>query len=377
MKTSFDIVICGGGHVGASLALALAQKKIRVAIVDAATKSSTDNRVFALSIESQQFLESLNVWSLLQSHITPIEHIHISNKGSFGAARLHAKDFQQAHLGYMVPANALQNALNQALENADVTIFSPATIEKFIVHVDHVAISLAQQTITAHWLIGADGVNSFVRQHANIGITTKDYQQKALICLIDLEHSHQFTAYERFVDESAIALLPHTPWQSVLIWSGENSTIDTLMQLDEKNFLNELQTAFGYRLGKFMSTSQRINYSLSHTQADKIHAQRLLLMGNAAQTLHPIAAQGFNLVLRHIVALIQLLQERRHDNFDQTILDEYSRRQEKDTLRTTRFTDYLIHYSSHSGFVNTQLRQLLINALGASRLAQKYLITPH
>lgn len=371
---NFDIIICGGGHVGASLALALAQQNIRVALIDDANKTHHDNRVFALSTASQQCLESIHVWSLLQSHITPIEHIHISNKGSFGAARLHAKDFQQNHLGVMVPAVALQQALNTALENSSVTIFSPARLENFVVHDDRVDVFLSQHTITAHWLIGADGIHSFVRKHSSIGMTTKDYQQKALVCFIDLEHSHQFTAYERFVGESAIALLPHTPWQSVLIWSGENAMMDSLISLDEKNFLTELQQAFGYRLGKLMGASPRISYPLVHTQADNIHAKRLLLMGNAAQTLHPIAAQGFNLVLRHIVALTRLLQERHHDNFDQTILDDYVAHQEKDTLRTLRFTDHLIHFSSTSGFVNTKLRSVFINALGASQLAQKYLM---
>lgn len=378
---SFDIVICGGGHVGATLALALAQQNIRIALIDDAAKITHDSRVFALSTVSQKFLASLEIWPLLQAQATPIEHMHFSNKGSFGAARLHAKDLQQENFGYMIAARTLQQTLNKALENSNVTIFTPAHVENFQTHEDHVDITLKTpvetKTLTAHWLIGADGANSSVRKHACIGITTKDYQQKALVCLIDLEHSHQFTAYERFSGESTLALLPQTPWQSVLIWSAENATIDALMSLDEKNFLNALQQAFGYRLGKFMGLSARSSYPLTQIKADKVQAKRLLLIGNAAQSLHPVGAQGFNLVLRHIVLLTQLLQESSCDklvSFNQTILENYAARQEKDTQRTLRFTNYLIHFSSTSGVTNTALRCIAINTLGASQFVQKNLI---
>ena len=229
--------------------------------------------------------------------------------------------------------------------------------------------------LTGRWLIGADGVNSFVRQQAHIGVTKKEYQQKALVTLIDLENSHHFTAYERFVGETAIALLPHTPWQSVLIWSGENDFIDNLMTLDDKAFLNELQNAFGFRLGKFSSLSKRNSYPLSQTKADKVHAERILLVGNAAQTLHPIAAQGFNLALRNVSLLSHLLKENNDAKFSQTILDEYARRQEIDTSKTLRFTDHLVNFSTSSGPLSHVARTVLINALGSCSLAQKALLT--
>jgi 2-octaprenyl-6-methoxyphenol hydroxylase len=381
--TNFDIILCGGGHVGSCLALALAQQHCKVAFIDSLAprerkNNQNDNRIFALAAGSRKILESLQVWPLLQAHTTPIEHIHVSNKGSFGAARLHAKDFNHDALGYMTSSIALQDALNQAMEKVDITIFSPASLEKFSIHDDHVAVTLSGgKKLTGQWLIGADGVNSFVRQHAGINVITKDYQQKALVTLIDLENSHHFTAYERFVGESAIALLPHTPWQSVLIWSAENHFIDHLMSLSDKPFLNELQNAFGFRLGKFSSLSPRLSYPLTQTKADKIHAERILLVGSAAQTLHPIGAQGFNLALRNVALLAHLLKESRHHHdtgCTQSVLDHYAQQQAVDTSKTLRFTDHLVNFSSLSDPLSSVARTILINALGSSSLAQKYLL---
>ncbi len=388
----FDIIICGGGHVGSCLALALAQQNIHVALIDSLSpeqrKAENDNRVFALSNTTKKILENLSVWDLLQSHATPIQHIHVSNKGSFGAARLHAKDFQQEALGYMVSSRNVQRVLNQAIEKTNITIFTPATLENFTINKFNVEARIIvrtsdahpseQLTISAHWLIGADGVNSLVRQHANIGMTKKDYQQKALVTLIDVEQSHQFTAYERFVGETAIALLPYTPWQSVLIWSGDNEFIDGINTLNDAAFLNTLQQAFGYRLGKLSSSSQRSSYPLSQTRADKVHAERLLLVGNASQTLHPMGAQGFNLALRNVALLSQLLKEARRNHipcFTQSLIETYAQRQEIDTSKTIRFTNQLIRFSETSGLLSNTARTLLINALGMSGLAQKYLLT--
>ncbi|MBP9725876.1 MAG: FAD-dependent monooxygenase [Gammaproteobacteria bacterium] len=380
---NFDAILCGGGHVGSCLALALAQQNCKVAFIDSLApterkNNQNDNRIFALAAGSRKILESLQVWPLLQAHTTPIEHIHVSNKGSFGAARLHAKDFNHDALGYMTSSIALQHALNQTMEKVDITIFSPASLEKFSIYDDYVDVTLSGgKKLTGQWLIGADGVNSFVRQHAGINVTVKDYQQKALITLIDLENSHHFTAYERFVGESAIALLPHTPWQSVLIWSAENHFIDHLMSLADKPFLNELQNAFGFRLGKFSSLSPRLSYPLKQTKADSIHAERILLVGSAAQTLHPIGAQGFNLALRNVELLSYLIKKARsrHETaFTQSMLDEYAQRQAVDTSKTLRFTDHLVNFSSLSDPLSSVARTILINALGSSSLAQKYLL---
>lgn len=390
MKNAFDIILCGGGHVGSCLALGLAQQNINLALIDKfidnERKKPEDNRIFALSSSSQKILIQLGVWPYLAEKATPIKHIHISNKGSFGAARLNAHDFQEENFGYMVSSFDLQKGLNQAIKATSLTHFSPATLENIEIDQTKVSATLKQRLdqenaintlITAEWIIGADGVNSFVREKANISLSKKKYQQKALVALIDLENSHQFTAYERFVEDSAIALLPYTPWQSVLIWSGKEDFIDELMSFDEKTRLIRLQKDFGYRLGRFSSMSQCMSYSLSRTQAHAIHSQRLLLIGNAAQTLHPIGAQGFNLALAQVALLLSLLREAKENEqniFSQNLLNTYAERQEIYRSKMMGFTEQLVRFSSHKNSLSNIVRSLLINTLGASKLAQQSII---
>jgi len=378
---SFDVIICGSGHIGSCLALALVKDGYCVALVDSLSpeqrQQRRDNRVFALSNKTRTILENLNSWPLLQKHVTPIKHLHISNKGSFGAARLHAEDMQEEALGYMLESRVLQQTLDHATAEQSITLFSPATIENVQQHPEHITVTLKDKILSANCLIGTDGTDSFVRQQARIGVTRKDYQQKALVATIDLHHSHSFTAYERWVDDTAIALLPHSPWRSVLIWSGDNEYIDQLMGYEDGMFLRHLQHAVGYRLGKLSSISERYAYPLFQVQADKVVEKRLLLMGNAAQTLHPMGAQGFNLALKHVALFSHLLRERRRNgenDFSQELLNDYAEQQEKETARTLTFTDRAVELSSHIGPLNTTARTLLINALGSSRIAQRALL---
>ncbi|MCD8500019.1 MAG: FAD-dependent monooxygenase [Gammaproteobacteria bacterium] len=237
--------------------------------------------------------------------------------------------------------------------------------------------TLNDKTVSANCLVGTDGTDSFVRQQARIGVTRKDYHQKALVATIDLHHSHAFTAYERWVDDTAIALLPHSPWRSVLIWSGHNDYMDELMAYEDPMFLSHLQHAVGYRLGKLSSVSERYAYPLFQVQADKVVEKRLLLMGNAAQTLHPMGAQGFNLAVKHVALFSHLLRERRRNgetDISLSLLSDYAEQQEKETARTLAFTDRAVELSSHIGPLNTTARTLLINALGSSRIAQRALL---
>lgn len=377
----FDIILCGGGHVGMSLALALTSLQIRVGLIDDAVDKNYGNRMFALSCASQKFLADLKVWPALHAHTTPIEHLHLSHQGHFGAARLHADEFRQRALGYTVPALELHRALRQAVDNSDITLFTPARLDRFCIDTDGVEVVLftaaGSQTLRSYWVIGADGVNSDVRKLAGIGMQRHAYTQRALVAALDLEQSHHFTAYERLVGDQAITLLPHTAWQSAVIWIGEHDAIQALATLNDTQFMEKVQQIFGYRLGRFLAATPRLTYPLVHTRAEAVHAARLLLVGNAAQTLHPVGAQGFNLALRQLSILRQLLAAapRTTDgDFDPTILSDYAARQYQETERTLTFVEHLINFSSSSRRLPLIARQMLIHFLGASRTAQRYLL---
>lgn len=320
MKTGahYDMVIVGGGLVGAGLSLALAASPLRIALIDARLPSNTDPRLFALNYGSCQFLAHLGAWPALAPHASAIQQVHVSREGRFGRVRLHHQDVSLPVLGHVIPAYLIETALNAQLEKAaadhQITVYRPATLTALNMqdNLAHLEIETARgtQSITTPIIIGADGTESSVRTLANMETEIVDYHQQALVTRTQLQRPHAHIAHERFTPDGAIAMLPLAGQECATIWSGDSDFINTLMQGSEADFLAQLQAHMGYTLGRFVSIAKRHSFPLRMVRVKKYDQQNAFLLGNAAHTLHPIAAQGFNLALYEVAALVEGILEK-------------------------------------------------------------------
>jgi len=315
MKFHYDMIIVGGGLVGAGLAVALRDTNLKMALVDARLPDCNDPRLFALNAGSCQFLENINIWPQLAEYACPIHQVHVSHQGHFGAVRLRSEDVKLQSLGHVVPARYIESALNDALisqKNCD--LYRPYVLKKLhqengkaelIISTDSGEINLQSSLV-----IGADGTESTVRKELNIATERFDYGQSAIVTRTKLNRSHHHIAYERFSGKGAIAMLPLIDDECATIWSGETALISELMSLSDHDFLQKLQKEFGYRLGRLASIQKRHVFPLSMVRAEKAISDCVYLLGNSAHTLHPIAAQGFNLALYEVATLVQGIKDK-------------------------------------------------------------------
>ncbi len=311
----YDLIIVGGGLVGAGLALALKNTEIKIALIDAKLPTNNDPRLFALNASSCQFLQNIDVWPVLEEYAASIQQVHVSNHGQFGAVRLRAEETGFATLGNVLPAYQIEMAFANALDLlAHCTIYRPARLMKL-----QQENQLAQLTLTTEQgemmlqsplVIGADGTESTVRKQLNIAAEIIDYDQSAIVTRTTLKRHHENIAYERFYEQGAIAMLPLKGNECATIWSGANARMQPLMSLTDDDFVLQLQRIFGYRMGKLQSIGKRHMFPLRMVKAENAYAGCVYLLGNSAHTLHPIAAQGFNLAIHETAMLAEYIQER-------------------------------------------------------------------
>lgn len=353
MSYDHHIVISGGGMVGATLALALARTGFRVAVLEARPpgapdQPSYDDRTTALSFGSRRILEALGLWDAVASQATPIEHIHVSERGRFGVSRLHARDEGVAALGYVVANRALGRAWQKALSDSPVTLLTPARVLDYRVEKGGVHITMDREAecsqLRAQLLVGADGSDSLVRGLAGIGVREQDYGQTAVIANLTPQRAHGNVAYERFTDEGPIALLPDSEGRCALVWTCPAERVDGTLAFSDAEFLAALQARFGWRLGRLVRVGRRAAYPLRLRRAVRDSAARLVLVGNASHTLHPVAGQGFNLALRDVAVLADLLADAGSgsDPGDNDLLDAYSRWRRQDLDAVQLYTDGLV-----------------------------------
>lgn len=309
--THYDLIIVGGGLVGAGLAVALRHSGLKIALVDARLPSSDDPRLFALNSGSCQFLENLGLWQQLIPYASPIHQVHVSHQGHFGSVRLHREDVNLPTLGHVIPAHYIETALNQAL---DCTVYRPAKLQQLHQHENIAELKISTENgevmLQSPIVIGADGTESTVRKQLNIHTEVFDYHQTAIVTKTSLKRSHKQIAYERFNSHGAIAMLPLINDECATIWTADNALINQLMELSDSEFLERLQQEFGYRLGRLQAIQKRHVFPLRMVRAEKAVEKSVFLLGNSAHTLSPIAAQGFNLALYEVALLAESILEK-------------------------------------------------------------------
>jgi 2-octaprenyl-6-methoxyphenol hydroxylase len=358
---SFDVAIVGGGMVGASLGVALAPLNLRVAIIEAiphnaAAQPSFDERTTALSNGSRRILETLGVWPALSALATPIAKIHVSEQGRFGFARIDAAEQGLSAMGYVVANRDLGNALWSRLsKSAGPEVYCPAEVSQVTAHDESVTLEITQKgaksTIDAKLIVAADGAQSAVRGAFGVDAEVRDYEQTAIITTVLPQRFHDNVAYERFTPSGPLALLPLDGGRCTLVLTQPKDAAQSVMAWSDQEFLAELQRRFGFRLGRFLKVGRRVSYPLFLTRATRTSSGRCVIIGNAAQGLHPVAGMGFNLGLRDVASLAELIAERAGqpdaDPGSLQLLAQYDAWRAADRGSVIAFTDGLIKLFSN------------------------------
>ena len=367
-----DIAIIGGGLNGAALAHALKATGLRVLMIDSQNffqpqAPNTDGRSLTLSIASLRILDRLGVWSGIEATATAIQSIHISEQGCFGTACLEGPD--HSALGYVVPIQALVHALYQGIDRK--TVLAPATVTAFDARQKLLTVQSEDKTYTvqARLVVAADGSHSSMRDFCQLPVQIKDYGQHALVTQISLARAHQCIAYERFTAAGPLAMLPLESKRMGLVWSLSPADAKWMLQLDDQAFLQHLTKVFGYRLGRFVDVGPRKTYPLRQMLMTESVQGAVVFIGNAAHTLHPVAGQGFNLGLRDVAMLAQMISQKGLD--DSALLSCYQQARQHDQTAIARFTDGLITLYGHSNLGVRMARQLGLLVLDNNRLLKR------
>ena len=351
--TQYDLIIVGGGLVGGSLACALGRAGLRVALVEALataarSQPSYDERVLALSWGSRRILEAMGLWASLAPGAEAIRRVHVSDRGHFGFARLDAAEEGVPALGYVAPARLIAQAIQTRMDG--VAVFCPARLLGFHLQEDGVEVEVASggesQLLSAALLVAADGGDSAIRKRLGFEALARGYGHDAIITTVTPDRPQPGVAFERFTDTGPLALLPMTEGRYSLVWTARETETAGILGLDDQAFLDRLQARFGYRLGGFARPGRRLAYPLNLLLTRNPVRQRLVLIGNAAHTLHPVAGQGLNLGLRDLAALAEIVTDRVRAGADPgapEALTAYQGLRGGDQDRTGLATDFLAH----------------------------------
>jgi 2-octaprenyl-6-methoxyphenol hydroxylase len=350
----YDVIISGGGMVGSLLACALSGHGLRVAVIESVRRETReeagyDERAIALAWGTRCIFAGLGLWKQLESEATAIHSIHVSDRGRPGMVRMDRESEGLPAIGYVVPARVIASVLDAAVAQLeDVDIYSPALLDS-ATHTDEqvdVVVRQGDSTVQlqAALLVGADGADSLLRKQAGIGSRETDYRQTAIVTNVTPQLAHEHIAYERFTPNGPIALLPMSEQRCGVVLTVASDQADAVMALDDQAFLDELQARFGQRLGRLQRVGMRQAWPLRLVSATAFVAERLVLVGNAVHTLHPVAGQGFNLGARDVAALAEVLVDARRAGIDPGeagVLSRYGDWRHRDHRNVTLFTDGL------------------------------------
>ena len=352
----YDLAIAGGGLVGASLALALAPLGLRIALVEGVAPGrgehpSFDERTTALANGTVRVFRSLDVWRHMEREATPIRRIHVSEQGRFGTARIDAAEQGLEALGYVLPNRVIGAGLWEGLRACPtVELIAPARATGSSLEGDRRVLTYeldgAERHVAARLVVAADGSKSLVREQAGIEADHWAYGQTAIIATVTTQRFHDHVAYERFTPEGPIAVLPLAEGRCGIVWTRRPEEASRLLALPDDAFLAEFQRAFGFRLGRLLAVGKRHSYELGLARTTRHVADRLAVVGNAAQAMHPIAGQGFNLGLRDAASLAEVIADARVagtlDAGAPGTLAAYAAWREQDQRRIVAFTDGLV-----------------------------------
>jgi 2-octaprenyl-6-methoxyphenol hydroxylase len=371
MKQDYDILIVGAGIVGTSLALALSDLPLRIALIEQSPFKSLaaplplESKPIALNLASLRILQTLNVWPALEVYANPIQSVHISKSTCFALSRINAKDLGVPQLGAVIPAARLGHELTKALlqvaasktAQGTLDLYNPASCESISRHegawqVVFNHLQDEKRIIYPRLIIGADGTDSTVRSLLNIGLKISPTSEVALTTFIDISRHHQHIAYQRFTQQGIIAGLPLPANKIGLVWTSKQQTIETLQNLTEAVFLENLQQHFSYRFGKLLHTTKPQVYTLQSCIAESQAQAGLILLGNAAHTLFPIAAQGLNLGLQDMAECVDLIAnalQQHKDLADASLAQSYLNARLSAQRQIIRFTERLMRLQTHFG----------------------------
>ncbi len=372
------VIIVGGGPVGLVTAIAMQQQGLPVKVLEAKKQGAShqDKRALALSFGSRNILEKLGVWAAIEAKATAINTIHVSQRGSMGRTKLEAEEHDLPALGYVVAYGTLMQALDGAIDAKNIIDQAPVSAVRQDLGQAEVDFTSADEltSLVSPLVIIAEGGRSL----ANVPGLQRDakaYGHDALVSKVSCERSHDHIAYERFTQTGPMALLPNGKRDFSLVWTGEQSSIDHLLTLDDATFLTELHTAFGDRVGRFLSVQKRLSFPLLKSQLTSNNTPHVVVIGNSAQTMHPVAGQGFNVGLRDADALVgQLATSMPAEWGSQAMLEAYAATRKRDTKGGLLFTDFLVNTFSNDVIGLSGLRSTGLGLLDVFQPAKNFLV---
>ena len=381
---SQPIIIIGGGPVGATLALLLVKQGVNVTVLEARNLGAahSESRALALSFGSRRILEKLGLWGALSTQATPINSIHVSQKGSFGRTQLHAGDYHQEALGYVLSYGVLSAALDRAIADAkSVNFIFEASASSIVYDVSQATVTYTHgglaHSISSPLVVLADGGRT-LDELTGLSRETKEYGHDALVTKVRAELPHHNVAYERFTANGPIALLPNGgEFDFSLVWTGEKSFIASMLSLSDADFLEKFHQQFGDRVGDFLSVEKRLSFPLKMAQLkpDAQQSKHLVVIGNAAQTMHPVAGQGFNVGLRDAESLAQYIASASADELGSSyMLASYQASRKSDTKGGLFFTDFLVNLFSNDLVGLSALRGASLGVFDVIKPVKKYLV---
>ena len=371
MQHDYDVVIVGAGMVGASFACIIAPKNLSIALIEPVEISnneqpSYDDRGISLSPSSKRILEYIGLWEEINEYVTPIKKIHVSNQKKFGFTHFAASDVEATELGHVVIARSLGNALHKKIKRfKNVKLLCPAKLQGFTRNDSKLSLQVlssgSSKPIHTKLLVGADGSHSMVRELAEIETKKYNFNQTAIVTNVTTQIPNNYTAYERFTPHGPIAFLPIGKNRSVLVFTVLSGEVNHYLDMPKEQYIETIETEFGRRLGKIQEIGERSSYPIFFVEAIQQFQKNLVLLGNSAHTIHPNAAQGFNLGLRDAAGLAECIHsalEKKLSVDNINILNAYLELRNSDQKRVTGFingiaTSFYNHSSVFTPITNT------------------------